>query len=449
LDSRDIDRSNQVQVNSYADVIDVSKKAVVTVASERLVRRNTGGNPLDQFLRQLYGFPPQRNSGPQLEEKMVPYGMGSGVIVSSDGYILTNNHVVTDEQGYEADGIKITLADNREYDAEIVGRDPKTDIAVLKIEEENLPVIPMADSRNLRVGDIVFAIGNPMGLQQTVTMGIVSATGRSGLGLLGQEGYENFIQTDAAINMGNSGGALIDTEGRLVGINSAILSQSGGNIGLGFAIPVNMAQSILTGLVHDGEIRRGYLGIYLQDLDSDLAEAMHLTHSRGTLITDVAKDSPAEKVGLKRGDVILSLDGNAVDDSGELRVQIAELRPDTEVILGIWRDGKEIDLKATLGSGDHVATMTGEVLEGVTFSPNSADLQDRYNLSSGKGLVVTSVDASSPYRRILGEGMLLLEVNGQPVNSVDEATGALHKGANSLYLALRNGFYGYIGITVE
>jgi len=449
VDTTDIDRSNQVRVSSYSDMIEATKPAVVTISSEKLVRKNVGNNSLEDFLRHFYGIPAPNSQEKSSDPELVPYGLGSGVIVSSDGYILTNNHVVTDENGYEADEVKVVLADDREFTAEIVGRDEKTDIAVLKIKGENLPCMPMADSKNLKVGDIVFAIGNPMGLNQTVTMGIVSATGRS-IGILRDGGLENFIQTDAAINVGNSGGALIDAEGRLVGINSAIMSQSGGNIGLGFAVPVNLAHSILVSLVEHGEVQRGYLGIYLQNINQDLSDAMHLDSAKGTLITDVEEDSPAEKAGLKRGDVVTQLNGKKINDSDDLRVKVAEIEPGTKIELTVVRNGKEKEIKVLLGSsGGGFNSDAANLIDGVTLEPLDKTLKDSYNIRLDSGLVVTSVDVRSPYRKVFREGMVILEVNGEPVNDLKDLKKTMHKGANSLYIAVRRGYYAYIAIQID
>ena len=291
LDSTPITGTPSSSVVSYADVLEGATPAVVAVYTARVVRvAQRRSDPREEMLRRFFGLPPSSGgnySEEDVEERRIPAGVGSGVIVSKDGYILTNNHVITNERGSEVDEILVQLADDREFPAEIVGRDPKTDLAVLKIEQNELPYITMADSDNLRVGDVVFAVGNPLGVGQTVTMGIVSATGRSGLHLLGEQAYENFIQTDASINQGNSGGALIDAAGRLVGINTAILSQSGGNIGIGFAIPSTLARNIMVNLLDDGTIRRGFLGVSIKDLDSDIAEAFGLEDTQGALIQSV------------------------------------------------------------------------------------------------------------------------------------------------------------------
>ncbi|HYV30469.1 MAG TPA: Do family serine endopeptidase, partial [Candidatus Binatia bacterium] len=264
------------------------------------------------------------------------HGLGSGVILTKDGYILTNNHVVE-----EADEVKVVLQDGREFSGKVVGKDPKTDIAVLKIDAQNLPFIEMADSDKIEVGDIVLAIGNPFGIGQTVTMGMVSATGRATLGL----DYEDFIQTDAAINPGNSGGALVDAEGRLIGINTAILSRSGGNQGIGFAIPTNLARDVMENLAKFGKVTRGYLGVMIQDITPALAKEFDLKDQKGALVGDVLPKSPAEKAGLKSGDVILEFNGKPVRDSRQLKLQVARIKPGEHVPVKLLRNGSSKTLE--------------------------------------------------------------------------------------------------------
>lgn len=451
LDSDPIDRSNAGNLTSYADMLDPVRAAVVSVTSESIVRSYRTGNPMEEFLRRFYGVPqqtPRQKNEP--EERRVPNGLGSGVIISKDGYILTNNHVVVDESGDAADKIMVQLADEREFEAQLIGRDPRTDIALLKIDAEELPFVPMADSSNLRIGDIVFAIGNPLGVGQTTTMGIVSATGRSNLGLLGSGGYEDFIQTDAAINRGNSGGALVDAQGRLIGINSAILSPVGANIGIGFAIPSRIARQIATELVQNGEIRRGYLGVSIRDLDEDLAAAMNLDSSAGVLVERVQEGQPADEAGLKRGDVITSIDGTPVGNVGELRFQIASIPPGTAVKVVVMREGDEKQFEVTLGSledpdgeyGDGGAT---EIIEGVTFVPNSEDRAREWNLDSDEGVLISEVDARSPFATTLQRGMIILEVNRREVNSIADLRRALRSGSNLLWISYR-GSTGYIAV---
>lgn len=311
VDSSPVSDGKSPLVASYADVLEPVQKAVVSVYSKKIIRERVAMNPL---MQQLLGEMPDQ------ERERKEEGLGSGVIISPDGYILTNNHVV---EG--ADELKVGLSDDREYLAKVIGTDPKTDVAVIKIEAENLPTLTLADSDKLRVGDVVFAVGNPLGVGQTVTSGIVSAKGRNQLGLL-EGGYESFIQTDAAINMGNSGGALVDARGRLVGINSAIISNTRGSIGLGFAIPINLASSVLQSLITTGTVTRGFLGVSAQTVIADDAAALGLPVGvRGAMITDVTPASPggpSRAQAWRRGAHLqrtrdLRLGGVATDDCGD------------------------------------------------------------------------------------------------------------------------------------
>jgi serine protease Do len=351
-------------VTSYADVVEPVQKAVVSVYSTKIVRERL--RVADPFLRQFFG---------DRERERREDGLGSGVIVSTNGYILTNNHVVAG-----ADELKVALTDGREFVAKVIGTDEKSDVAVIKIDVENLPVATLADSDKLRVGDVVFAVGNPLGVGQTVTMGIVSATGRNNLGILSNEqgvGYENFIQTDAAINQGNSGGALIDAKGRLVGINTAIISPSRGNIGIGFSIPVNQAAAVMNSLVATGKVQRGYLGVAGQNLEPKLAESLGLpANTKGVAVSDVVKDSPAAKAGLKRSDIIVKINGRVVDSQFALRLIVSQIMPDTEISVTVLRDGKERVLKVKLGSLDEQAGATGEFIPGVTVKAIDEELRN-------------------------------------------------------------------------
>jgi serine protease Do/serine protease DegQ len=332
-----------------------------------------------------------------------------------------------------ADELKITLADDRDFIAKVIGSDPKTDIAVLKIEGENLPTVTFADSDILRVGDVVFAVGNPLGVGQTVTMGIVSAKGRSKLGLLENvSGYEDFIQTDAAINMGNSGGALIDARGRLVGINSAILSPSRGNIGIGFAIPVNLASFIMNSLVESGAVARGYLGVTSDTVTADVAEQLGLAKStRGVVVTDIDPDSPAEKAGLKRTDVILAINNHPISTWEELRLIVSQIVPESKATLKIVRDGKERTVEVTLGK---VIDNPNEFLAGVDVMPLTPEVRRRLGIQDTRitGLVITSVADDSPYRDRLAASMVILEVNRSPVPDLRSAREKLVTGRNLL-----------------
>jgi serine protease Do/serine protease DegQ len=421
------------RLRSYADVIEPAQKAVVSVYSTRIVREQMAINPL---FRQYFGDLPERESRQE--------GLGSGVIVSPDGYILTNNHVI---EG--ADELKVTLADDRDFPARIVGTDPKTDVAVLKIEAEGLPVLTLADSDRVRVGDIAFAVGNPLGVGQTVTMGIVSAKGRSRLGLLERvSGYEDFIQTDAAINMGNSGGALIDARGRLIGVNSAIISPSRGNIGIGFAIPVNLARFIMNSLVETGAVARGYLGVTSDTLTAELAEQLGLARgTRGVIITEIDAASPAEAAGLRRADVIIALNGQNVLTWEDLRVLVAQSLPDSKVSLKVLRDGKARSVDVELG---RVIDNPDELVAGVEAAPLTPEVRRRLGLNDSRiaGLVVTRVSEDSPHRGRLAEGMVILEINRAPVPDLAAGRERIRSGRNLLAVFDGRGIR-YLVITVK
>ena len=427
------------QLVSYADVVEPVQKAVVSVYSTKIVRERLR---IDPMFRQFFG-----DSAPERQHK--EEGLGSGVIISPNGYILTNNHVVAG-----ADELKVLLADGREMGAKVIGADEKTDVAVIKIAAENLPVTTLADSDKLRVGDIVFAVGNPLGVGQTVTMGIVSALGRNDVGILSNDqiaGYENFIQTDAAINQGNSGGALVDAKGRLVGLNSAILSSTGGNIGIGFAVPTNLAVSILNSLVATGKVQRGYLGVAGQNLDSKLAESLGVDREiKGVLISDVVKDSPAAKAGLKRNDVILKVGTRPVESQLSLRLNVAQIIPGTEVNVTVLRDGKEKTFKVKVGSLDERADASGELIPGVTIKTLDDDLRTQFKLDRRVegGVVVTAVDDNSPYANILVPGVVIVEINRRAVSDVPSAAAAVKPGLNALLVQYR-GVLRYLTINLK
>jgi Do/DeqQ family serine protease len=364
------------------------------------------------------------------------------VIVSPDGYILTNNHVV---EG--ADELKVLLADERELIAKVIGADPKTDIAVIKIEGDKLPVLTLADSDYIRVGDVVFAVGNPLGVGQTVTMGIVSAKGRS-VGILEEvAGYESFIQTDAAINMGNSGGALVDAKGRLIGINSAILSPSRGNIGIGFAVPINLAATVMHSLIETGSVSRGYLGVASQTLSAEHAEALGLNRStKGVMVTDVYPGTPAESAGLKRGDVILSINGKPVTSLRDLRVLIAQSPPDSKVALTVTRDGKERLVEATLGKLDE---KPDELLSGIEVTPLNDEARQRLNIPARlDGLLVTAVEEGSEYSDRLAVDVLILQIDREDVTDLEAARKALTPGRHMLFVYYR-GALRVVGLEVK
>jgi serine protease Do/serine protease DegQ len=404
-------------VMSYADVLEPAQKAVVSVYSTKIIKERVAVHP---FFRQYFGIPDQERESRQ-------EGLGSGVIVTADGYILTNNHVI---EG--ADEVKVTLADDRDFIAKVIGNDPKTDVAVLKIEGKDLPMVTLADSDKLRVGDVVFAVGNPLGVGQTVTMGIVSAKGRNKLGLLENvSGYESFIQTDAAINMGNSGGALVDARGRLVGINSAIITPSRGNIGIGLAIPINLASFILNSVVETGTIARGYLGAEGEALTPDVAEQLGVARTtRGVIVTDMDPNSPAEKAGLKHADVILSVNGQTVSTWEELRVLVSQIVPETKVNFQIVRDGKPRSVQVTLGK---ITESPNELLPGVDVKPIDADTRRRMRIDARvNGLVITNITESSPYRGRLAVNWIILEVNRGAVGDLQSARGRLVPGQQNV-----------------
>lgn len=323
---------------SYADVVDRAAPAVVTILAERRVRPPQQ-YPFynDPFFRYFFGLP-----APQPQSETRERALGSGVIVNADGYIITNHHVIDG-----AENISITLNDNRSFDAKVVGSDPPSDLAVLKISAHGLPVLALGNSDQVRVGDLALAIGSPLGLRQTVTAGIISGRERS-TGV-SDGSFADFLQTDAPINQGNSGGALINTNAELVGINAAILSPTGGNIGIGFAIPSNMARNVMDQLIEHGSVRRGRLGVFVQPVTSEQASSLGLSEVRGVIVRQVEKGSPADRAGLREGDVILAFNGTPVNDANSLRNQVASAQPGTEVTLTIFRDGHEQPVRVTLG----------------------------------------------------------------------------------------------------
>jgi serine protease Do len=319
------------------------------------------------------------------------------VIVSSDGYILTNNHVVS-----RAEKLTVMLSDDKKYQARVIGTDPQSDVAVLKIDTDGLPAARLGDSDSVRVGQWVIAVGNPFQLMHTVTAGIISAKGRSQLGLAD---YEDFIQTDAAINPGNSGGALADLDGRVIGINTAINSPTGGNVGIGFAIPINMAKNVMETLISEGRVARGYMGILPQDIDENLLAALKLKSTRGSIVGDVTADGPADKAGIKRGDVIIALNGRKVEDSNDLRNIVAQTKPETRIEVALIRDGKEKDMTVVLGErpGGAEATGPGTAPEeersleklGLSVQDLTPDIETRLGYQDEKGVLVTAVAAGS------------------------------------------------------
>lgn len=410
--------SNDQEMPTLAPMLEQATPAVVHISVEgsREVRQRLP----DAF---RYFFGPR---GPNEYREERPFkGLGSGVVIDADkGYIVTNNHVIQD-----AKDIEVRLKDGRTFTAKKLGADPESDIALLQIEAKKLVQLPLADSDKIRVGDFAIAIGNPFGLEQTVTSGIISALGRGGLGI---EGFEDFIQTDAAINSGNSGGALVNLRGELIGINTAILGPNGGNIGIGFAIPSNMMKSLVDQIVEHGEIRRGSLGIRGQDVTADLTEAMNLSVSRGAFVNEVLADSAAEKAGLKSGDVIISMNGNRINSFLELRAKVATLGAGRETKLGILRDGKERTVTVTLqelASGQVAANQIHPMLEGAELS----------NADNG-GVKIDSVANNSPAAQIgLLADDVILGVNRQRVANLAELRKALENRSGIAALNIQRG----------
>lgn len=407
---------------------------IVKKVAPSVVMVTTSARPKQAALQEIPGFDHpffRRFFGEEFEQRQPrrrpnaprQLGQGSGVIVTKDGYILTNNHVVDG-----ADEVKVGLQDGREFTGKVVGKDPKTDVAVLKIDGKDLPFIAMADSDRIEVGDIVLAVGNPFGIGQTVTMGMISATGRATLGL----DYEDFIQTDAAINPGNSGGALVDADGRLIGINTAILSRSGGNQGIGFAIPMNLARDVMESLVADGRVTRGYLGVMIQDVTPSLAKEFKLKDQKGALIGDVVPNGPAEKAGLKSGDIVLEFNGKAVTGSRQLKLQVARVKPTESVPVKVLRNGStktlEVTVKELPGSeqiarADSSTSADGEALKGVAVGDLDAQTRREMNVPANvHGAVVIEVEEGSAAREAgLKPGDVIIEINRQAVKGAEDA----------------------------
>jgi Do/DeqQ family serine protease len=419
--------------DSYAALVDEIAPAVVTVRSERRARTVSSDVPDDPLFRQFFG---DRFGRRQPQERREG-GLGSGVIVRPDGYILTNNHVVDG-----ADHVKVDLTDGRTFDAKVIGTDAPSDLAVIKIDGANLHTLALGDSEKVRVGDVVLAVGNPLGVGQTVTMGIVSAKGRATGN--GDGSYQDFIQTDAPINQGNSGGALVNTRGELIGINSQILSTSGGNIGIGFAIPANMARNVMTQLIDGGYVRRGLLGVTVQPVTPEIARSLGLADAHGALINSVTAGGAAEKAGIQRGDVITSINGQVVKDGNTLRNEIAEMKPGTDTQIKVLRSGKEQTFSVRLGelqvqradAEDHGGA-TDDGGAGLAIEPLTRETARELGVKATGGLVVTGVRSGSRAADAgLREGDVIEEVDGQKVATVDALRGALAKPAKGPALLL-------------
>ena len=428
--------------------------AVVSIKVEKAIEANpiTYGSPYgyndpfglfgDDFLKKFFGdrLPPQQQQQQQqAPRKYYERGQGSGFIVSKDGYILTNNHVVGD-----VDKITVELQDGRKFEnAKLIGTDPDSEVALIKIEGDNFPVLPMGDSDKIQIGDWVIAIGNPFGLSETVTVGVISAVGRSNVHIAA---YEDFIQTDAAINPGNSGGPLINLDGQVIGINTAIFSQSGGYMGIGFAIPINMARNIEQQLKSHGKVRRGYMGLAGKDITPDMAELLNLKNSQGVIVASVEPGSPADKAGLKSYDVLLEMSGRKIESYDSFRNDVAMLAPDSRVTLKVLRDGHTRDITVTLGErptefakGGNQAKeqQQSQAALGIEVQTLTKDLAERFGYALGEGVIVTRVNPGSPAADVgIQPGDLIQGVNRQSVSSAEEFEKAVKLTKNNKVLLL-------------
>ena len=441
---------------AFTSVVKKVNPAVVHIRVEKTTN-NTGGmsgggddfynNP---FFEQFFGPQFRRQQPRQFKQQ----AQGSGFIINKDGHLLTNNHVV---EG--ADTITVILSDKKEVKAKLIGTDPQTDIALLKIDDgDNLPVVPLGDSDALEVGEWVIAIGNPFGLSQTVTVGIVSAKGRNRVGI---NDYENFIQTDAAINPGNSGGPLLNIHGEVVGINSALYTRSGGYMGIGFAIPINMVKSIENQLNDHGKVTRGWIGVGIQDVDENLAKSFNLKKAEGILVSEVQQGSPAEKAGLQQGDVVLRLDEKILNNVNDLRNQISLLPPKTKIVLQIIRDGKNKDVEITVGeqpadfskTTKEIGGTSGLKQFGLSFQNLTPDLAEQFGYKRDQGVIIKEVEPGGTAAMAgLRPGLLVDEVNKQRVHNLKELDKVLQQSSTSkrVLLRVRNGdFSQYVVLSAE
>jgi serine protease Do len=445
------DASEGPSRTGFAPVVRKVLPAVVNISSSKVVKTPTAFHgQIPDELRQFFGDSSQGRRGIEREpQEQREQGLGSGVIVSPEGYILTNNHVVD-----EATDVKVTLSDKREFKARVIGADPKTDIAVLKIDASALPSIVIGDSSKVQIGDYALAVGNPFGVGKTVTMGIVSATGRTNLGI---EAYEDFIQTDAPINPGNSGGALINDRGELVGINTAILSHgSEGNQGIGFAVPVNLARTVMDQILKNGKVTRAYLGIVPQDVTPAMAKAFGEKEPHGALVGDVSPNSPAQRSGLLKGDIILELNGKPVEDANQLRMTISMMSPDAAVTLKVFRGGAERQVAVKLAELPvKEASVRSEpagarsVLSGVAVEDVDAQTARQLGLPANTaGVVVTKISPSSPaVDSGLRRGDVIQEVNRQPVRNTSDFERAMRDSKDqTLLLVNRQGSTLYVAV---
>jgi serine protease Do len=447
ISSKSVEMLTQVS-DALAEVAAAATPSVVNISTTRVIKQREDSFDLfdDPFFRRFFGDQLPRPNAPKEQKEQ---SLGSGVIVSEDGYIVTNNHVIE-----KAQEIKVLLPNKRDYQAKLIGADPKTDIAVIKIEATGLSALPWGDSTKLRVGELTFAIGNPFGLNSTLTMGVISAVGRANVGIAD---YEDFIQTDAAINPGNSGGALINARGELVGINTAIVSRSGGYQGIGFAVPSSMARQVMESLIKYKKVVRGWLGVSIQEVTSDLAEEFGVKDLKGALVSGVMKGSPAEKAGLKQGDVILKFNGKDVDDTGHLRNMVSQTPLGTRVTVKVLRNKKELDIDVTVAELPKKAGETGgnddeendtqeesNALSGVTVRELTPALAKRFGLDEDEsGVLAVRVDPGSrAFDAGVRPGDLILQINQKDVDTLDayrKAAGKIRPKDRALLLIRRRG----------
>ncbi|MCL5279611.1 MAG: DegQ family serine endoprotease [Planctomycetes bacterium] len=446
---------------AFSDAAKTAMPAVVSIKVEKTISQPVTGlggssgfnDPFgqfpDDFLHRFFGdrLPQQRSP-----RKFRQEGQGSGFIISEDGYILTNNHVVGD-----VDKITVVLKDERTFTAKLIGTDPESEVALIKIEGDNFPVLPMGDSSKIEIGDWVIAVGNPFGLSETVTVGVISAVGRNNMHIAA---YEDFIQTDAAINPGNSGGPLINLDGQVIGINTAIVSESGGYMGIGFAIPINMARTIQEQLKKNGKVSRGYMGLLAQDVDADVAEGLGLKEAAGVVVATVEKGSPAAKAGVKVQDVILAINDKKIKSYDAFRNEVALLAPGSRARLDIIRDGKSVELTVKLGERPPVAAARKEQpaeepeqVLGLEVQDLTQELATRFHYKLGEGVIVSAVAPGSPAAgKGIQPGDLILSVNRQQVASVDDFTTAVKqagKHGKVLLLVKRGDLAMFVTVSLE
>jgi serine protease Do len=432
---------------ALAEITSAVKPAIVNISTTRTVKIPEAMDPFqnDPFFRRFFGD----NFGQRHPKEQKSLGLGSGVIASRDGYIITNYHVVKD-----ADEIRVLMSDKKEYIGKVIGSDPKTEISVVKIEATGLPTVSWGDSDLLQVGDLVLALGNPYGLSQTVTMGIVSAMGRANVGIAD---YEDFIQTDAAINPGNSGGALVNVRGEVIGINTAIYSTTGGYQGIGFAIPSNMVKTIMDSLIKKGKVVRGWLGVSIQEITTDLAKQFKLKDQSGALVGDVLENSPAEKAGLKRGDIITEYDGKKITSPTILRNMIANTIPGEKHQLKVMREGKILTIPLTIGElpgESEPEAISGEaenILTGITVQEMTPEIAKKLKIPERiSGVIISDVSETSAASGILTRGDIIQEINRQKTGNIKdyrEIISGIKKGEDVLLLIYRKGTSLYVTLS--